>query len=106
MFDDMLDIKFPSITGQAETVREAMAKLEKPKPTLWHKKNMGWSEFNDLVDQEMTEFMEAYDLDDDNETRQGIIALLQNVGVEFDGCSSCGRMPMEPNCNNARCQDL
>ncbi len=106
MFDDMLNMKFPSITGDTETVGEAMKRLEKPKPTLWYKKDMGYSEFNDLVEQEVVQFMEAYDLDDDRETRQGIIALLENVGVEFDGCSSCGRMPMEPNCNNSRCQDL
>jgi hypothetical protein len=76
------------------------------KPLLWYEKNMGYSKFNDLVEQKIVEFLDAYDLDDDNETRQGIIALLQNVGVEFDGCSSCGAMPMTTNCNNSRCQDV
>lgn len=106
MFDDtMLDMQFPSITGQSETVREAMARMSRPKSSLYFKKGMDYTAFNDLVEQEVSEFIQAYNLDDDNETRRGIIALLQNVGVKFDGCSSCGRMPMEPNCNNARCQD-
>lgn len=71
------------------------------KPQLYYRKNMDFQAFNDLVDQEITEFTACNDLDDDN--RASIIALLQNLGVEFDGCMHCGAMPMNSNCNNAEC---
>lgn len=58
---------------------------------------------NDLVEKELTEIMAIFDIEEDDEARAPFIALLQNLGVEFDGCMHCGAMPMNSNCNNAGC---
>mgnify|MGYP001796720723 CR=1 FL=1 len=49
------------------------------------------------------QFKRENDLDD--ESMASIISLLEDMGVEIDACSGCGAMPMQTNCNNARCQD-
>jgi CO dehydrogenase/acetyl-CoA synthase alpha subunit len=66
----------------------------------------------DYISQQITalnrinQFMTENDMDYwDTEQRASVISLLEDLGVEIDACSSCGAMPMESNCNNARCQD-
>lgn len=34
-----------------------------------------------------------------------VAEIVECSGGQLDACSSCGAMPMESNCNNARCQD-
>lgn len=51
------------------------------------------------------QFKQEFDIEDSPEAMAGIISLLEDMGVEIDACSSCGAMPMQSNCNNARCQD-
>lgn len=60
------------------------------------------SQYENLVQKEISEFMGIFDMNGDDE-RAAIIALLENCGVELDGCSHCGAMPMDTNCNNAGC---
>ena len=43
------------------------------------------------------------ELDLDDEAMASIVSLLEDMGVEIDACSNCGRMPMQPICNNANC---
>jgi hypothetical protein len=57
-------------------------------------------------EQRIAEFMDDYDIENDADTRRGIISLLEDFGVSIDACSGCGEIPMTTNCNNARCQDL
>jgi hypothetical protein len=62
-----------------------------------------FSQMNDLVEKELTEIMGIFDIEDTDEARAPFIALLENCGVELDGCSCCGAMPMNTDCNNAGC---
>lgn len=64
-------------------------------------RRLDYQQYEDLIQKEITEFMQIYDMEEDDQA--AIIALLQNCGVEFDGCSHCGAMPMDTNCNNAGC---
>lgn len=45
-----------------------------------------------------------------NVATRDVVRMVANIvecsGGQLDACSSCGRMPMESICNNARCQDL
>lgn len=34
-----------------------------------------------------------------------VAEIVECSGGQLDACSSCGAMPMESKCNNARCQD-
>lgn len=67
---------------------------------------LDWRTQQDVAEKAIKEFMDNYEIEDTDEDRAGIIELLQDLGVEIDACSSCGAMPMDINCNNARCQDL
>lgn len=49
------------------------------------------------------QFKREFDIDDTPEAMAGIISFLEDMGVEIDACSNCGRMPMQPICNNANC---
>jgi hypothetical protein len=89
MFDDIDKLLVPSITGNSVTIGELR--------TL--------HDTEDQVEKELTEIMGIFDIEDTDEARAPFIAMLQNLGVEFDGCAHCGAMPMNTNCNNARCQD-
>ena len=65
----------------------------------------------DYRQQQVTAEALIYQFIDDNllidtEVMPSLIELLEGLGVEIDACSSCGAMPMDSNCNNARCQDL
>lgn len=68
-------------------------------------KKLDYQEQQRVADTVIDEFMRMYDIDNDDEGRSGIIWMLQELGVELDACSHCGAMPMDTNCNNARCQD-
>ena len=65
----------------------------------------------DYRQQQVTAEALIYQFIDDNllidtEVMLSLIELLEGLGVQLDACSSCGAMPMNSNCNNARCQDL
>ena len=65
----------------------------------------------DYRQQQVTAEALIYQFIDDNllidtEVMPSLIELLEGLGVQLDACSSCGAMPVDSNCNNARCQDL
>jgi hypothetical protein len=62
-----------------------------------------WTEQQDVADKAIREYLENMDIEDDRDTRAPLIDLLETLGVEIDGCSICGRMPMDSICNNAGC---
>lgn len=62
-------------------------------------------EKQDIAQKRIAEFLDDMEVDDEDIARAFTIGLLEDLGIELDGCSSCGAMPMETNCNNARCQD-